>query len=324
MSVVLAAIVAVALAGCATEDPLAPTGTKPPAPTGNMVQSVNETSVRLKWTIPSITADVTGYELMAIEVVTAGTPTERLVPVSGAGATSGVIDGLIEGKIYKFMVHAMNKTVRSDASNEVVWAPARRGTGTYKLYSALNTTNGSGLGIFNQAAGPSVLKIADGGKWDICFDDRQAPSDPRISSPGQSDYVNGATVKFPNGDDARIIYWGKQYAGITSLDDIYETDALSVPASGGEKFYSINSIGGTANWGSVIAWKDESTTPASFWYAKVVMSRTGSNFVQGTGASSFIEVSISYQNVKNLPYAVKQRIENFIQVEQARRSTPVK
>lgn len=167
------------------------------------------------------------------------------------------------------------------------------------------------------------MKIADGGKWDLCFDDRQAPADPRISSPGQSNFVD-STATFPNGNDARIIYWGKQYPGITSLDDIYETDALSVPATDGEKYNSLNSIGGTANWGRVIAWKDASTAPASYWYAKVLVSRVGSSFVQGTGASSFIEVSISYQNVKDLPYAVKQRIENFIQVEQGRRSTPVK
>ena len=68
MNVILAAVMVVILAGCATEDPLTPSTTKPPAPTGNMVQSVSETSVRLKWSTPSSTVDVTGYVMMAIEV----------------------------------------------------------------------------------------------------------------------------------------------------------------------------------------------------------------------------------------------------------------
>lgn len=151
INVVIAAIIAIVMFGCVTQDLFEPSATKPPAPTKAMVQSISATSVGMKWDAPTITTDVTGYVMMAVEVVAGGNGPQTEVRV-GADTTMGVIGGLTEGKIYEFMVRSLNDTVRSDASNLVNWAPARRGIGTYKVYSALSTTNGSGLGIFSQTA----------------------------------------------------------------------------------------------------------------------------------------------------------------------------
>lgn len=321
LNIVMAAIAALVMVGCNTnEDPLTPTPTKPSAPSGTMAQSASATSIRLKWTPPTSTTDVTGYVLMAIEKVAGGTGAKREVIVSGAGSTTGVVGGLTEGKIYECMVHALNDTVRSDASNSVDWAPAQRGTGSYKLYSSNNAAEGSGLGIF-RTSGPAVLKIANGGEWDICFDDKFNPTDPRIGSPGQSAYVDNS-YKFPNGQSAKIIYAGRTYTGINSLDEIYESEALNTnPTPTEEKMYQLSSIGGTTSWGYAFAWKDESSSPVSYWYGKLIAKRTGGNFVQGSGSSAYVEVEISYQNVKDLPYAVKQRIENHLRLETGRRAT---
>ncbi|MCX6140996.1 MAG: fibronectin type III domain-containing protein [Candidatus Kapabacteria bacterium] len=323
MNIMIAALAAIVMSGCNTNDVVNPGLTKPGAPSGTMVQSASATSVKLKWTAPTSTTDVTAYVMMAIEQAATGTPEKKEVIVSGASTTTGVIGGLTEGKVYAFMVHSINDTLRSDASNEVLWSPARRSTASFKLYSSTNATQGSGLGIF-RTAGPAVLTVASGGEWDVCFDDKFNPADPRIGSPGQSAYVDNA-YQFPNKQFSKVIYTGRTYTGITSLDDIYESDALNVmPTPVSENMYQIGSIGGTSNWGSVFVWKDASTTPATYWYAKLVMKRTAGKFIQGTGSSAYVEVDVSYQNTKNLPYAVKQRVENFLQIEQGRRDAQAK
>lgn len=323
MNIVIAALAAIVMTGCNTNDVVDPGLTKPGAPSETKVQSASATSVKLKWTAPTSTTDVTGYVMMAIEQAATGTPEKKEVIVSGAATSTGVIGGLTEGKVYAFMVHSINDTLRSDPSNEVLWAPARRGTASFKLYSSTNATQGSGLGIF-RTAGPAVLTVANGGEWDVCFDDKFNPADPRIGSPGQSAYVDNA-YQFPNKQFSKVIYTGRTYTGITSLDDIYESEALNVtPAPVSENMYQISTIGGTSNWGSVFVWKDDSSTPATYWYAKLVMKRTAGNFIQGTGSNAYVEVDVSYQNTKNLPYAVQQRVDKYIQVETIRRNTPVK
>ncbi len=319
LNIVMAAIAALVMVGCNTnDDPITPNDEKPSAPSGTMVQSVSGTSIRYKWTPPTNTSNVTGYVLMAIEKVAGGTGAKREVIVSGSSSSTGVVGGLTEGKIYECMVHALNDTTRSDASNAIDWAPAQRGTGTFKLYSSLNATEGSGLGIF-RTGGPAVLKIANGGDWDVCFDDKFNPTDPRIGSPGQSAYVDNA-YKFPNGQSSKVVYTGRTYTGINSLDEIYESEALNTnPVPTTELMYQLSSIGGSTGWGYALAWKDESTSPVSYWYGKLIVKRIGGTFIQGTGSGANISVDISYQNVKDLPYAIKQRIENHIRFETSRR-----
>ncbi|MBC8124706.1 MAG: fibronectin type III domain-containing protein, partial [Candidatus Kapabacteria bacterium] len=106
MNIVIAALTAIVMVGCNTNDPVDP-GTTPDAPSGTMAQSVSATSVRVKWTSPAITSDVTGYVVVATEV-TAGTPAVMESIFSGAASTSGVVGGLTEGKVYRFSVFSLN------------------------------------------------------------------------------------------------------------------------------------------------------------------------------------------------------------------------
>ncbi len=305
MNIVMAALAAIVMVGCNANDPVDP-GTAPDAPSGTMVQSVSASSVRVKWTGPAITTDVTGYDVVATEV-TAGTPEVMKVTVSGAASTVGDVGGLTEGKTYRFTVFSLNGTTRSSTSSVAVeWAPARRGTGSYRLYSSANATQGSGLGIF-LPAGPNTLLTAAGGQWDIAFDDGVAGS-PRIGSPGVSSYVN-ANAEFKSHIDqvAKVVFLStKQYPGISTLDDMFDTDALAIPATSGEGLISINSIGGTANLGFVIG---SANADGTINFAKILLKR-GANgqFVQGTGAMSYVDVEVSYQKFADVPYALRQRV----------------
>lgn len=312
MKSIIAALFVVAMIGCNenTTGPVSPTA--PGAPTSLMAQSKSQTSIGVKWDAPLAGVTPTGY---SVEYNEMGSTTIMKKSV-GSSTVMTDITGLTDGKIYEIKVYAVNDTARSAASNMVAWAPARRGSGTFLLYTSNNSTKGSGLSIFRQAnANPTVLTIDKGDEWDICFDDLTNAADPRVASPGQTNFVD-ANYQFPNKKDARVVYWGAQLTNVMSLDDIYETAALSVPATGGEKFYSLNTIGGTSNWGSVIATKNADGT---YNYAKILLKRsTTGKFVFGAAADAYIEVEVSYQTVANLPYAIKMKLDQALSAHSPR------
>lgn len=311
----LLAIVAIGCDSAVTE----PTDTPLPAPKAPATleaKSVNQTSVGLRWTLATgDTVTPTGF---VVEYRAKGGSMAMSLPVSGASTRTATISGLTEGVIYEFAVYAKNDTVISLASPKVEWAPARRGEGTYRLYSSANSTEGSGLGIFRAAGVPAVLKIANGGEWDICFDDKEA-GNPKIGSPGQSRYVD-ADYKFPNGQLAKTVYfYNRVYTNVTSLDDIYESAPLTLPAADGEVMFPINALpNSTDGLAFVMGTRDESDKKYNF--AKVLLKKqAGGGYIQGTGASSYVEVTVSYQTVKDVPYAVKAK---FDRLQDIRHSAP--
>lgn len=304
INALLLAVMALVMVAC-SEDTTAPTTDPPNAPTGLMAKSVNATSVGLKWTAPTGVVVPTGYVVKYNEV---GSSTAQEKSVT-ATSTTATIDGLTNGKVYDFVVIALNDTVRSTASTKVSWAPAARGTSVYKLYSSKSNTFGSGLHVTGLGgATPSVKKIAEGDSWDICFDDKFNAADPRVGSPGQSAYVDD-NYQFPNGKDAKTVYISnKMYSSINSIDEIYESEALTLPSTGGEVMLSLNTVGGTTGFGFVSGTKQPDGT---YVFAKYVVKRVGGNFVQGSGNDTFIEVEVSYQTMSNVPYALIRYFEQL-------------
>lgn len=302
LNIVVLALTALVMVGCNTNTVTDPgPSVAPAAPTGLRAKSMSETKIGLIWTASTGSVIPTGYKIIVREKGAASSQTVD------AGTNVVVeIGALTEGKIYEFSVYAVNDTAKSAATSVVEWAPARRGTSTFKLYSSNNTTNGSGLGIFGVTS-PAVLKISQGDLWDLCFDDKTA-GDPRIGSPGQSRYVDGS-YQFPNGKDAKVVYIATLMYSVNNLDEIYETEALMIPASNGETMMQINSIASSTNsLGFVIGTKNPDN---SVNFAKVVLKRVGGNFVQGTGADSFVECEVSYQTFKDVPYALRAAFENY-------------
>jgi hypothetical protein len=308
ISIMLVAAVSLLLVGCNENDPLNPTTDAPNAPTALMLQS-RDGALGMMWTAPVTGVTPTGYRVM----YRAGSTGSYTAKDFAGTATSAVLTGLTNGTVYEVMVHALNGTEESPASSIVMWAPAARTTTTLRLYSSTNSTQGSGASIWPATGAPSVLRIAQGGEWDICFDDKDANADdPRIASPGQSLYVNN-DFEFPNGSTAKTTYFGKELTNIASLDDIYETSAFLSQLPGDdspEKSYRISTIGGSKNWGSVVASKIDNTT---FRFGRVMMIRgVDGKFVQGSGTGQYIDIMVSYQVINNVPYALKQRLEQVI------------
>lgn len=299
---------ALIIGGCNenTTDPIL----KPDAPSAAMAQSVSATSVKIKWTAPTSTFD--NFQVKVMDGTTQ-VGTTATVPKA---TTTYTATGLTEGKVYTFEVMAVTGTEMSSSAT-VKWAPASRTSSSMKLYSGSNNLQGSGLNIFGDAS-PSNKKVAEGALWDLCFDDDGGTF---VGSPGVSKYVKIETVggedkyvftKAPD-QEARLVTMGRLYTGISSLDDIYETQDLSVLANSTDKFeeklIDLSTVTGTTGVGFVIRYRADETNR---YYAKVFVKSTDGKLVQGSGADAYIEVDVSYQKVANVAYAGMKSFEEDI------------
>ena len=291
----LAALACVLVLATSCDQTVTPDDPKvaPNAPTNVMATSVNETTVGLKW-LKSLTGETpTGY---IITITEAGATTGTTLPVSGGSTEAVNVSGLTEGTIYTFSVQAVNDTVKSAASPSVMWAPAKRQTGTFKLYSSKSTTNGSGLSLKNG----TVLKIADGAQWEFCYDDKDGR--PLVGSPGVSGYT------LPSGEFLIVSMdtVASHYVRANSLDDVYGASALDFQAGFTENLVDLSSLADQTKGVVFTVRSRVNSTTVNF--AKVLVKSNGTSFVNGTGADSYIEVEVSYQTVVNVPYAMMDRL----------------
>jgi len=306
------ALLALVVVSCNTNDNPIDPGTEPGRPTALAAQSRSATSVALKWDAPASGVTPSGYRL---KYNVTGNATSDSLTVSGASTTTAVVTGLTEGTTYEFTVSALNGSTSGLATSSLAWAPARR-TGNLRLYSN-RSVNGSGLVIFDGV--PRQAPIGLGQLWDLAFDDKFDASRPVIASPGQTAYVN-SEVKFTNGQTAKIVFLGRQYPGVNSLDDIWETEDLNdaVIDSLRENAYDLSSAGGTGGLAFVFASKNNVT--GKFNYGKVLVHRTNGTFVQGSGDEKYIEVEVSYQTAADVPYALRNKLAEA----ETRVSTPTR
>lgn len=272
------------------DDPINPGTDAPNKVTNLMATSGGSTSVLLKWTAPttSATAELSSYEL----TVTPGGSTVTIPKTQ----TTYTVTGLTEGTTYTFSIKSKGTNNALSGATTVSWAPARR-SGVIRLYGSASTTDGSGVDLDGNAGNPQVLMVNNGGKWDLCFDDKD-PLAPGIGSPGQSGYVDN-NYQFTNGDTAKTTRVSTlRWTGITSLDDIFESEMLN--AGTDEQLQVIN----TNQPFAFIAQTEEGN------YAKVMVLADGGQVIHGSGSNKYIEIVVSYQSTPNVPYALPQQPVN--------------
>lgn len=283
--------------GCnENDDPITPSTNAPAAPTGLKATSKSATEVILKWNTPAATPQTAGYEL----TVTPGGAAP--IQITTGTVTMLTVGSLTEGVTYTFSLKAKGTDNKMSAATTVKWSPAKR-SGVLRLYSSKSTTFGSGLDLSNSSGVPEVLKIADGGKWDLAFDDKDETTTATIIAPGQSLYVNNE-FKFPNGDEAKkTLVSTLRYSNASSLDDIFESEMLN--AGTVEQGHKLNT---TNSFAFVVKTKDGN-------YAKVLVLANGGKLIQGSGNDTYIEVQVSYQSTAEVPYALpgQPRPDNVVE-----------
>lgn len=276
--------------GCnENDDPITPGTNAPAAPTGLRATAKSATEIILKWNAPAATPQTAGYEL----TVTPGGATP--IQITTGTVTTLTVGSLTEGTEYTFSLKAKGTDGKASAAATVKWAPAKR-SGVLRLYSSKSTTFGSGLDLSNAGGVPEVLKIDEGGKWDIAFDDKNLDS-IAIGSPYESRYIVDATLKFPNGNTPKkTLVSTLRYSNASSLDDIFESTMLD--AGTRERMQLLNTTNGFA----FVVKTEEGN------YAKILVLANGGKIIQGSGNDTYIEVQVSYQSTPNVPYALPGQV----------------
>ncbi|MCO6465317.1 MAG: fibronectin type III domain-containing protein [Bradyrhizobiaceae bacterium] len=290
----LAASLLIAVTACDTTTSPDEPKVAPNAPTGLAATSIDATTIGLKWVSSPTGAAPTGY---VISILEDGTTTPTTLNVSSGSTVSANIAGLTEGKLYTFTVRAANDTALSVPSASVTWAPAKRHTGTFKLYSSKSKTFGSGLSLKDG----QVLKIADGARWEFCYDDKDGR--PLVGSPGVSGYT------LPSGEflivsmDTNTTH----YARANSLDDVYDVRALDNGANFTENLVDLSTLPNPSTGVVLIMRSRLDASTVNFAKVLVKPNAAGTGFVNGTGDESYVEVEVSYQTVANVPYAAMEK-----------------
>lgn len=264
--------------------------------TGLKATSISDTEVALMWTLSTdeSNASFQGYWLYVYpEGGNAGTPIAIPKAVNKFNVT-----GLDEGVIYNFDLHAVidyNGNTMLSPKATVKWSPAVRfniniNDDVIKLYESAATT-GSGLALYDATGkAPKTLTVTNGANWDLGL------------------YTTGGVLQFGSAKSildkyssfsgtAKKCEMGSEYYDVASLNDVYDSQALSTK-SFSEKFFDLATIGTTNNAVFIVR-----TNAPSWNYAKVMVLNKG-GFLQGTSPNRYIEVVVSYQSVQGVPYAL--------------------
>ncbi|MCS7177342.1 MAG: fibronectin type III domain-containing protein [Candidatus Kapabacteria bacterium] len=289
--------------GCAEEE----IAENPPAPPSNLqALSVNDSTVRLKWTAsPSESSPDFGfYHLSVYEDATS-----RLVGTIRLGTRTPVdITGLRTGVIYRFELRSSwRDTTRSDARSTtaavVRWSPATRYTtlpdgSPIRLYETASRFP-SGLDLEGPDGKPRTLTVAQGNEWDLCLDTRpvQGRESWDIGSPGKSSY----DITSPRRtliDTLRIKQ--QRYLTVDSLNQIFETEAFGGVGMA-EVLFNFNN----QRRGFIVVLR----TQDGNWAKVFVKADAQGNVLQGTSPNRYVELEVSYQKTPNVPYALPRAWE---------------
>ncbi len=256
------------------------------APTELMARSEDKNSVSLKW---KASADAASYLVKYDdqEVV--------VEAVDGAEYIMATIPSLSEGTVYTFDVHAVSADNNPSPATSIDWAPAYRfeeiEAATIKLFEAASN-NGSGIDLFNEVdKTPQVLTIANGSKWNLGL----------YAKNGELKFGSASEIPFNFEADQKpeeCEIYGTVVSEDASLNDLYDSEAMDA------KTYSVElfDLNKPEYTGKNILFFAKVKNGTNFNYAKVLVNGKG-GFLKGVEGSKYVEVTISYQNQVNIPYA---------------------
>lgn len=267
------------------------------APTDLMATSNNETSVILKWT-PSVDqgdANFKGYEITVDGAVQSTGTTGIKNPIT--------IPGLSAGE-HTFTVRTLSADTSKKAHSVVTanttikWAPAWRFTNEQKIrfYSSANTTNGSGLVLFDEDEKfPYNLTVKDLNLWTLGISDK-TEGILKFGPAKALDYTNGT------GKELKNVVISKAYFAADSLNEMFDSKALDTKEYlGSAESFNLSTI--TTTKAGVVFLVKEKTEKGTI-YAKIFLKKGDNGFFNGTDAKTkYIVGEVSYQKTHDLPYA---------------------
>ncbi len=286
------AVAAILFSACTenSTDPNTDPEPKPEAITGLMATTFAKDTIALKFT-PSVSESNTLFTDYTL-VVTPGSYAPMTVP---KGTTMIKIGGLQSNLEYTFAITANYSNDSSSAPVSIKWATAYRfdknindDTETIKIYESASDF-GSGLMLYTlqgTTAGSMAKKISNSADWDLAINTQTA---------GQ--------IRF--GTAKGIGYNYSTQPGVTQisdpiladrLNDVYDSQGLD------SKTYKEQYVN-LSNYDKNIVFYARKVVGNDYYYAKVLVKKGTTGFLQGSGNNRYLELEVSYQTTKNLPYA---------------------
>lgn len=287
------AVAAILFSAC-TENTTDPTDTdqpKPEAITGLMATTFAKDTISLKFT-PSVSESNTLFTDYTL-VITPGAYNPLSVP---KGTNMVKIGGLQSNTEYTFTIKANYSNDSSSAPVAIKWATAYRfdknindDTEVIKVYESASDF-GSGLVLYTMqgtTAGSVAKKVANSVDWDLALNTQTT-----------------GKIKFGTAKGIGYSYSAGQ-PGVTEvtdpiladkLNDVYDSQGLDT------KNFKEQNVD-LSNYTKNIVFYARKVVGGDYYYAKVLVKTGANGFLQGSGNNRYVEVEVSYQATKNLPYA---------------------
>jgi len=288
------------IGGCNENDtPTDPTPTPvaPKAVTNLVAVSLSETSVGLRWNSPVDTA-LTGYN---VSWKSSDGTDSGSVSVAPATDTTENATGLKAGKTYAFTVKTKRGTTLSTGVS-VTWAGAQRFTNdagtpamTIRMYE-FSSSEGSVLTLDPSLGGPKNVKAASStSAVQLGF---VVNKDGKIDIGAAYAFTEFKKVdKFDSSTYVSTQSWVAM-----GLSDWFIPQSLDkyIPTDGNLRGFTFEpTITGATGQGFVV----RTGTTGNYHYARVFVNNVGGKLLQGTAPNRYVELTISYQNTPNVPFA---------------------
>lgn len=266
----------------------------PTAPTNLRATSASATAVLLRWD-KSVHEDSTwfaGYEL----TITGGTP---MAPKAVSKTQPYEVTGLEAGVVYTFTLKAKNtEDVLSTGSTSVTWSPAARfETADIKMYE-FDSQNGSGLSIYDATnKKPMNLKAADRTKWHLGFDSRSS----------KWNFGPAASISIGTGTPTATVEISDEYWEVDNMNTIFLPETAFPTKNDLSKMtfsaeaWDLKSLNAAKSVVFIVRVKEQGSN--NWNYAKVLVEKAATGFLQGTAPNQYIQLKVSYQTAANVPYA---------------------
>jgi hypothetical protein len=290
--VLLAAMLMVSLTAC-DEETTGPVDADVSAPT-NIRAASDDEAVILDWT-PSVSEgqdNFGGYKVTVLDKETNQSFFENAPKGSGHRVAN-----LKNGTRYEFSVRAVTSLDKESATRAIIeWAPAIRRdidqTGQHiRVYATTSTTFNSAVDLFNASGVCEV--IPQSGQE---FRDR---GDLFVYAPNETS--NFLVIRSPSAANNQGME--TQFSTVSyNADDLDKQFATTPPATGTYTAVEVTLPNSTTSTGKVIYGRLKRGT--DYYYFRLLV-KLGSNgrLVQGSGADRYVELVVSYQHIRNIPFA---------------------
>ena len=292
----LAAVLSAGFTAC-DDNSTDPVDTDPvlAAPTNLMAASADG-AIFLSWDA-SVDESESNFGSYAITVLDM-TDNQTLAPRTAAkGIKSMRVDGLTNGRRYLFTIRSVTDLGREGTTfASIEWSPAVRHTTDdgglpIKVYATTSTSFNSAVDLHNAAGQAEVIPQSGQtfkDRGDLYVYAMNTTEALEIISPDQANN-QGMVTQFSTQTPVNLDDLNGQLASDPPTDASYSLKKLTVPTG--------SASAGRIYWGRIVRGND-------MYYFRLLVKKGGNgSLIQGSGNDRFLEMSVSFQDTANNPFA---------------------